>query len=72
MLGIGTYTSNSEQVCWAMLAYGLYMTRNARRFGNRGAGDTPEVAVQEIIQHCRQGTEGHAGVRRCLKTLWLR
>ena len=73
MLGVGTYADDTEQLCWAVLAYGLYMTTNSRRFGTaRSALDSHEVAVQEIIQHCRQASEGHAGTARCLKALWVR
>ena len=76
MLGVTKFADDTEQTCWAVLVYGLYMTTNARRRktgggGGGGGGGPLEVAVQEIMQHCRQAADGHLRTTQCLSKLWL-
>ena len=69
LLGARKYTNETEQACWAILAYGIYMTTNARRHHPIVASQR-EVIVEQVIQHCRQASEGHSPTCRLLRTLW--
>ena len=69
LLGVIKFDDDSEQTCWAVLAYGLYMTTNARR-ASRMQARPLEEAVQEVMQHCRQAVEGDPRAKRCLSQRW--
>ena len=70
MLMVASFSDDAEQICWAVLVYGLYMATNKRR-RSAIAGHGVEHAIQEVMQHCRQTAEGHAQTTSCLNRLWV-
>jgi hypothetical protein len=69
LLGVRRYTDDNEQSCWAILAYGLYMATNHKRSRPR-THSTLEVSVQEVMQYCRQASEGHRATSKLLSSRW--
>ena len=69
LLGVRRYTDDNEQSCWAILAYGLYMATNHKRSRPR-THSTLEVSVQEVMQYCRQASEGHGATSKLLSSRW--
>jgi hypothetical protein len=71
MLNATKFEDDTEQTCWAILTYALYMATNAHR-GKPMTIRTAEEAAQEVMQLIRHGVEGHARATRVLGSRWAR
>ena len=65
LLGTAKFESDDDRIRWAVLAYGIFMATNAaRRSGSN------QLAAQAVMQHCRQGCEGHRRSTLAMHISW--
>ena len=68
MLQIAKGLEDDEQVCWALLVYGIYMATNSRRQHASAQGyGSLEVGISSVKKHIRNAVAGHARSEKVLR-----